>query len=237
MKRILIVEDESGLRITMQDRLRAEGYDTDGAADGITGLRKLKEGAFDLALLDRMLPGMSGTEALKEYRQAGGTKPVILVTARSSLEDKVVGLTVGADDYVTKPFEFAELAARIEARLREPAALSAVPEEKGEPVRLDLPDYAFGPFTLSYRRCSLERSGVPVGVSLQEFKLLSYLTRHRGEAIENDTLLDRLWGYEENVSSRTVYTHISWLRAKLKTPDRLDGFIKTVRGIGYAFIP
>jgi len=237
VKRILIIEDEGGLRITLQDRLRAEGYETESAADGESGLRKLRAGEFDLALLDRMLPFMSGTDALKEYRRGGGKKPVIMVTARSTMEDKIVGLTVGADDYMTKPFDFPELVARIEARLREVAALTAEPSPDRETVIHDLPDLTFGPFTLSYRLGSLERDGVPVGLSLQEFKLLSYLTRHSGEVIQNDTLLERLWDYDENVSSRTVYTHVSWVRKKLKTPDRSDGYIRTVRGIGYAFTP
>ncbi len=235
MKRILIVDDEPGFRLTMQDRLRAEGYETEFAADGAVGLTKMTKGDFDLALLDRMMPEKSGIDVLAEYRKGGGTKPVIMVTARSAVEDKVLGLTVGADDYLTKPFDFHELVARIEARLREAQALRATPSGDTEPVLHDLPDFDFGPFTLSFRRGSLSRDGAPLSLSLQEFKLLSFLCRHPDQVVESDTLLDRLWDYGEDVSSRTVYTHISWLRKKLKTPDRPDGFIGTVRGIGYIF--
>lgn len=235
MKKILIIDDESGFRITIQDRLRGEGYETECAADGESGLKKMLRGDFDLALLDRMMPAKSGIDVIREYRNAGGTKPVIMVTARSSVEDRIVGLTVGADDYVTKPFDFNELVARIQARLRETTARDAGDVEGEEPILHDLPDYRFGPFTISYRQGTLSRGEEPVALSLQEFKLLSYLTRHRNETVPGDTLLDRLWGYGGGVSSHTLYTHISWLRKKTKTPDRREGFIATVRGIGYAF--
>jgi DNA-binding response OmpR family regulator len=234
MKRLLLVDDERALAAALAERLAAEGYATESAYDGIQGAQALKAGRFDLAVLDVMLPGRNGFELLKRYRQDGGAAPVLMLTAKASAADTVSGLRLGADDYLAKPFDMDVLVARIEALLRRSADAAEGAGPAG-PVDLDAPDFGFGPFKLVHQRAELLKDGAPVALSYREFTLLAYLVKRRGELVANDTLLDELWGYDADVGPRTVYTHIAWLRQKLRTKDRLDGYIRTVRNIGYMF--
>jgi DNA-binding response OmpR family regulator len=244
MKRVLVIDDERDLAIAIIDRLSAEGYHCDAAYDGSSGLTRLNNGRYDLVILDVMMPGRNGFEVLQSYRRNAGTAAVLMLTARSSVADTVSGLRLGADDYLGKPFDMDVLLARIEALLRRtmPADGDALPGGSGpgsavrtDSVNLDLPDFGFGPFTLVFRRAELLKDGTPVRLSYREFSLLAYLVSRRGELIRSETLLDELWGYEADVGTRTVYTHVAWLRRKLRTRERQDGYIRTVRNIGYMF--
>jgi two-component system alkaline phosphatase synthesis response regulator PhoP len=223
--RILLVEDEPGLVMTLTDRLTSEGYVVETASDGETGLERALGEAFDLIMLDVMLPRKNGFDLCRDLRQKNVQTPIIMLTARGQVVDKVVGLKLGADDYVTKPFELMELLARIEALLRRaPVASAASPET-----------FQFGPVRVDFRRAEVDREGEPVELSSLEFKLLHYLIEHRGAVISRDTLLDEVWGYDAMPSTRTVDVHVAWLRQKIETNPRHPQFILTVHGLGYKF--
>lgn len=223
--RILLVEDEPGLVLTLADRLASEGYAVETATDGEQGLAKASQGGFDLIILDVMLPRLSGFEVCRRLRQAGVETPILMLTARSQVVDKVVGLKTGADDYVTKPFDMMELLARIEALLRRVPVRSARPAES----------YRFGSVEVDFRRAEVLKDGRPVNLSAREFALLRYLVEHRGAAISREELLERVWGYEPGTTTRTVDVHIAWLRQKLEDNPKYPQFILTVRGLGYKF--
>lgn len=236
MSKILIIEDNKNQLLLLSDRLKAEGYTVITAADGLHGTDLLKAETFDLLLVDVMLPGKSGFDIISDFRRSGGTTPALFVTAKSELADKVSGLRIGADDYITKPYEFSELIARIEAVLRR--SKIAQSGLSGNIQSLDLTgeeDYVFGPFRMVFRKVQLLKNDEPVPLSLMECKLLMYLIKHRGTLVKTDTLMEAVWGYDEAISSGTVYTHISWLRKKLKTPEVPGGYIETVRNVGYIF--
>jgi two-component system alkaline phosphatase synthesis response regulator PhoP len=224
-RRILLVEDEPGLVLTLTDRLKGEGYDVESVRDGATGLARASEGGFDLVLLDVMLPGMSGFDVCQTLRQRGIDTPIVMLTARGQLVDRVVGLKIGADDYIPKPFEMAELVARIEARLRRtpPAA----------PAAAD--GYQFGDVRVDFRRAEVERDGQALELSAREFQLLRYFIEHRGAALSRDELLNEVWGYHAMPSTRTVDVHVAWLRQKVEANPKRPQFILTVHGIGYRF--
>jgi two-component system alkaline phosphatase synthesis response regulator PhoP len=224
-KRILLVEDEPGLVLTLTDRLRGEGYDVESVRDGAAGLARASEGGFDLVLLDVMLPGMNGFDVCQTLRQRGIDTPIVMLTARGQLVDRVVGLKIGADDYIPKPFEMAELVARIEARLRRmpPAA----------PAAAD--GYQFGDIRVDFRRAEVEREGQLLELSAREFQLLRYFIEHRGAALSRDELLNEVWGYHSMPSTRTVDVHVAWLRQKVEPNPKRPQFILTVHGIGYRF--
>jgi two-component system, OmpR family, alkaline phosphatase synthesis response regulator PhoP len=224
-RRILLVEDEPGLVLTLTDRLKGEGYDVESVRDGAAGLARASEGGFDLVLLDVMLPGMSGFDVCQTLRQRGIDTPIVMLTARSQLVDRVVGLKIGADDYIPKPFEMAELVARIEARLRRtpPAA----------PAAAD--GYQFGDVRVDFRRAEVERDGRVLELSAREFQLLRYFIEHRGAALSRDELLNEVWGYHAMPSTRTVDVHVAWLRQKVEANPKRPQFIQTVHGIGYRF--
>jgi two-component system alkaline phosphatase synthesis response regulator PhoP len=224
-RRILLVEDEPGLVLTLTDRLTSEGYEVEAVREGAAGLARASEGGFDLVVLDVMLPGMGGFEVCQTLRQRGIDTPVVMLTARGQLVDRVVGLKIGADDYVTKPFEMAELVARIEARLRRtpPAAPGA-----GD-------GYQFGDVRVDFRRAEVERDGRAIELSAREFQLLRYFIEHRGAALSRDELLNEVWGYTAMPSTRTVDVHVAWLRQKIEQNPRRPRFITTVHGIGYRF--
>lgn len=220
---ILIVEDEAAIAMTIRDRLTSEGYDVDVASDGATGFDRALNDQWSLIVLDLMLPGTDGLTVCRDLRARGVTTPMLMLTARDQTVDKVVGLRMGADDYLAKPFDMAELLARIEALLRRagPTAQAGT--------------YAIGPFVLDLRRQELRRGTEVTTLSTQEFKLLKYLIEHRGEVLERDELLSAVWGYDESVYTRTVDVHIAWLRQKLDDRDR-QSIIVTVRGRGYKFV-
>jgi DNA-binding response OmpR family regulator len=222
--RILVVEDEPGLVLTLTDRLRSEGYDVEAAGDGDTGLARALAGRFDLIILDVMLPGKGGFDVCRDLRGRGVHTPVLMLTARGQVADKVVGLKLGADDYVVKPFEMAELLARVEARLRRAAAAPA-------PSR-----YAFADVQVDFRRAEVHRAGRPVEVSAKELHLLRYFVEHRGATLSRQELLDRVWGYNAMPSTRTVDVHVAGLRRKLEPDPREPRYILTAHGLGYKFV-
>ena len=228
-KRILFVEDEPGLVMTLTDRLRNEGYTVETAYDGETGLARATSERFDALILDVMLPRKSGFDVCRDLRQRGVLTPLIMLTARGQVVDKVVGLKLGADDYLTKPFEMSELLARLEALLRR--ALPA-PDPAPHPAEV----YQFGPVRVDFRRAEVEHAGVAVELSALEFRLLRYFIEHRGATLSRDELLNEVWGYNALVSTRTVDVHVAWLRQKVEANPRHPRFILTVHGLGYKFV-
>ncbi|MGV3517337.1 response regulator transcription factor [Luteitalea sp.] len=226
--RILLVEDEPGLQLTLSDRLRREGYVVDTAGDGQTGLDKAATGEFDLVLLDVMLPRKNGFDVLRDLRQRGLETPVIMLTARSQVVDTVVGLKLGADDYLAKPFEMMELLARVEARLRRrttPPASTPVSE-----------GYQFGDVRVDFRSAEVFRGPDTIELSAREYQLLRYLIEHRNDVISRDQLLNEVWGYNAMPSTRTVDVHVAWLRQKIEPNPRHPQFLLTVHGLGYRFV-
>ena len=226
--RILLVEDEPGLQLTLSDRLRREGYEVDTAGDGQTGLDKAATGEFDLVLLDVMLPRKNGFDVLRDLRQRGLETPVIMLTARGQVVDTVVGLKLGADDYLSKPFEMMELLARIEARLRRrttPAATTPISE-----------GYQFGEVRMDFRSAEVFRGTELIELSAREYQLLRYLIEHRNEVVSRDQLLNEVWGYNAMPSTRTVDVHVAWLRQKIEPNPRHPQFLLTVHGLGYRFV-
>ena len=223
-ERILLVEDEEALRMTLRDRLEGEGYGFDCAADGNEGLRKALEGNFDLILLDVMLPGKKGLDVCREIRKAGLVAPVIMLTARGQTVDKVVGLKIGADDYVTKPFETVELLARIEALLRR---ASTPPAAAGT--------HQFGRLEIDLRGTSVKRAGKVVPLSAREFQLLRYFVEHKGTTLSREVLLKEVWGYSKDAFTRTVDVHVASLRQKLEKDPKNPALVLTVAGLGYKF--
>ena len=224
MKRILLVEDEPGLVLTLSDRLIREGYGVDTTSDGESGLERAAGEAFDLILLDVMLPRLGGFDVLKELRKRNVDTPVIMLTARGQVADKVVGLKLGADDYVTKPFEMMELLARIEAKLRR-APLAPHPSE----------GFQFDGVRVDFRRAEVSRDGQTIDLSAREFQLLKYFVEHRGATLTREELLNEVWGYNSMPSTRTVDVHVAWLRQKIEPNPRHPQFILTVHGMGYKF--
>ena len=224
MKRLLLVEDEPGLVLTLSDRLLREGYAIETSADGESALERAASEGFDLVLLDVMLPRLGGFDVLRELRRRGVETPVIMLTASGQTVDKIVGLKLGADDYVTKPFEMMELLARIEAKLRR------------APATLRTPDgYQFGAVRVDFRRAEVMKDGRPIELSAREFQLLRYFIEHRGATLTREELLNEVWGYHAMPSTRTVDVHVAWLRQKVEPTPRHPQFILTVHGMGYKF--
>jgi two-component system alkaline phosphatase synthesis response regulator PhoP len=224
VKRILLIEDEAGLVLTLTDRLTREGYAVENAVDGEAGLERATREPFDLVVLDLMLPRLSGFDVCRELRRRGIQTPIVMLTARGQVVDKVVGLKLGADDYVTKPFEMAELLARVEAHLRR-APAAPHPAE----------GYVVGDLRVDFRRAEALRDGHPVELSAREFQLLRYFIEHRGATLTRDALLNEVWGYNAMPSTRTVDVHVAWLRQKIEPNPRHPQFILTIHGIGYKF--
>src|SRR4051812_36722799 len=193
MKRLLLVEDEPGLILTLTDRLTREGYAVESTGDGESGLERATREAFDLLLLDVMLPRMTGLDVCRELRRRRIETPVIMLTARGQVIDKVVGLKLGADDYVTKPFEMAELLARVEAQLR-----------RAPSVPHPVDGYAFGDVRVDFRKAEALRDGAPIELSAREFQLLRYFVEHRGATLTREELLNEVWGYNSMSSSSRV---------------------------------
>jgi len=224
VKRLLLIEDEPGLVLTLRDRLSREGYAIETSADGESGLERAAGEVFDLVLLDVMLPRLNGFDVLRELRKRGVETPVIMLTAKSQVVDKVVGLKLGADDYVTKPFEMVELLARIEAKLRR-APAAAHPSE----------GYQFDDVRVDFRRAEVTKNGAPLELSAREFQLLKYFIEHRGATLTRDELLNEVWGYNSMPSTRTVDVHVAWLRQKIEPNSRHPQYILTIHGMGYKF--
>jgi two-component system, OmpR family, alkaline phosphatase synthesis response regulator PhoP len=227
-RRLLLVEDDPTLRQALAFNLTREGYEVASASDGEAALEAARNERLDLILLDVMLPGMSGVEVLRVLRGEGVTTPVIILSAKGDEIDRVVGLRVGADDYVAKPFSRPELLARIEAVLRRHRR---EPEEPEERARLE-----FGPVTIDVSRREVSVEGEPVHLTTKEFDLLAHMAASPGRVFTRDQLLARIWGYDYLGDGRTVDVHVSWLRGKLRGSDG-HNFFRTVRGVGYAFTP
>ncbi len=226
-KRILLVEDEPGLQLTLSDRLRSEGYTVEAVGNGEEGYTRAVEGDFDLIVLDVMLPDKNGFDVCRDLRQVGVQLPILMLTARTQVADKVVGLKLGADDYLTKPFENLELLARIEALLRRAATTPS-----GHSVDV----YEFGNVAVDFRKAEVVRDGEQVGLSAREFQLLRYFIEHRGDVLSRGELLNNVWGYDAMPSTRTVDVHVAWLRQKVESNSRHPEFILTVHGMGYKFV-
>ena len=227
-KRILLIEDENGLVVTLTDRLIKEGYVVSHAGDGAKGERMAVDDPCDVILLDVMLPKKGGFDVLRDIRKEGVTTPVLMLTARGQVGEKVVGLKLGADDYLTKPFEMLELLARIESLLRRPAASSA--------AFTTPPAYSFGPFTIDFRKMEISKKGKTIEMSAREFQLLRYFIEHRGAVLSREAILNDVWGYTSMPTTRTIDTHVTWLRQKLEDNSRLPKYILTVHGFGYKFV-
>jgi len=225
---VLIVEDEAGLLLTISDRLTAEGYEVDTADNGLDGLQKALNNSYCLIILDIMLPGKNGFDVCRDLRMKNINTPILMLTARGEVTDKVVGLKLGADDYLTKPFEMMELLARMEALLR---------RERSDFVSADnLTEFSFSDVKVDFRSAEVYKSGQPVEMSAQEFRLLSYLIENRGAAVSRTELLRQVWEYNSMPSTRTVDVHIAWLRQKLEANPKHPKFIVTVHKLGYKFL-
>jgi DNA-binding response OmpR family regulator len=227
-RRLLLVEDDPTLRQALAFNLSREGYEVATAGDGESGLDAARSERLDLILLDVMLPGMSGVEVLRVLRREGVTTPVIVLSAKGDEIDRVVGLKVGADDYVAKPFSRPELLARIEAVLRRQR------REPDEPERREA--LTFGTVHIDVARREVSVDGQPVHLTTKEFDLLAHMAANPGRIFTRDQLLARIWGYDYLGDGRTVDVHVSWLRGKLRGRDGHNHF-RTVRGVGYAFAP
>jgi len=223
--KILVVEDEPNMVQGLRDNFEFEGYQVITANDGIEGLRKALDESPDLVVLDVMMPRMSGLEVCKQLRAKRASIPIIMLTARGQEVDKVVGLELGADDYVTKPFSIRELLARVKAILRRSAGAPKHQEQ-----------HSFGNVEVDLRRCRVVKSGKLLDVSSKEFELLKYFISHSGETLSRDRLLEDVWGYDNFPTTRTVDTHLVRLRQKLEPDPEQPQYFLTVHGTGYRFV-
>ncbi len=227
MSKILVVDDEQNMRTGLKDNLEFEGYDVETANDGEQGLKKILENNYNLIILDVMMPKKSGFDVCKEVRKAGITTPIILLTAKGEEIDKVVGLELGADDYVTKPFSLRELLARVKAILRRGENL--VMNESAREIKIGKLEINFN----GYKATSKNRD---VQMSHKEFEILHHLWKHRNSTVSRDDLLTEIWGYDENPATRTVDNFILKLRQKIEVDSNHPQIILTVHGIGYKLV-
>jgi two-component system alkaline phosphatase synthesis response regulator PhoP len=223
--RILLVEDEPGLVLTVSDLLASEGYEVTTASNGEDGLAQASAGNFDLLILDVMLPRKTGFEVCKELRQTGNDTAILMLTAKTQVVDRVVGLKLGADDYLTKPFNPAELLARVEALLRR------VQKENRIPVR----SFIFGDVEVDFIRAEVRKAGHAVNLAQKELQLFRYLVDHRERVVTREEVLRKIWEYSSEVTSRTIDVHIAWLRQKIEDDPQNPRHIQTIRGKGYRF--
>jgi len=223
-ERILIVEDEPTIATGLRDDLELEGFVVEVVDDGAEALRRILDDKFDLILLDLMLPGMDGLDVCRQARSKGDRTPVIMLTAKGQEVDKVVGLELGADDYITKPFSRREVLARIKAVLRRS-------QESHEPGGI----FRFADITVDTGRCEVSRRGERIDLTATEFKLLQVFLEHRGQVMTIDELLQKAWGRDAILTDRVVYTHVHHLRTKLEENPQKPRFLMGVRGIGYRF--
>ena len=225
MHKVLIVEDEPDMVLGLKDNLEYEGYQVLVASDGKEGLDRAARDKPDLILLDVMLPRMSGLDVCRRLRSGGINAPVIMLTARSQEIDKVIGLEIGAVDYVTKPFSIKELLARVRAHLRRASRQVA-----------DIQAYSFGDIELDFGKYQATRAGEPIDLSPREFEMLKYFIQHKGEAVTRDQLLDEVWGYDDFPLTRTVDNHIAKVRQKIEKVPTEPEYIITVHRVGYKFL-
>ena len=224
-ERILVIEDEPGLRQSLVDCLLKRQYQVDSARDGKTGLEVATQSPFDLIILDIMLPSMNGLEVCGSLRRLRINTPILMLTARGKLTDKIVGLREGADDYMTKPFEMEELLARLEALLRRSSLTARAQQEV----------YDIDAIQIDFKNSRIIRDGRMTDLSEREARLLRYFLEHRGEVLTRRELLHAVWGYNFAPLSRTVDVHVAWLRQKLEDDPREPRLILTIHGRGYRF--
>jgi DNA-binding response OmpR family regulator len=224
MTSVLVVEDDTAILRGLADNLRYEGYEVFTAQDGEAGLRLHEAHKPDMLILDLMMPRLGGLELCRRLRAKGVQTPILMLTARSEEADRVTGLDVGADDYVTKPFSVRELMARVRALLRRTQVQAALPDE-----------LSFGEVVVDFRRYEALRKGKAVEMTRKEFAILRLLAGRAGQVVTRDELLNEVWGYEAYPISRTVDNHVAGLRAKLETDPARPLFIRTVHGVGYKF--
>jgi len=222
MSRILVVEDEASIALALEDDLKKEGYDVEVARDGDTASRRAQEQPWDLILLDVMLPGKDGFEICRDLRRARVRTPILMLTAKTQEAEKILGLELGADDYVTKPYSPRELRARVKALLRRATE--------------DVPDvYRFGQIEVDFSRYEVRRGGQPIELTPTEFKLLAALVRSRGRVLTRGQLLDQVWGHGVFVTDRVVDTQVTNLRKKIEPEPSQPRYLANVRGVGYRF--
>jgi DNA-binding response OmpR family regulator len=226
-RRVLIVEDDKAMSVALCDGFGTEGFEVVCAASGDEGLRQATSCAPDIIILDVMLPRMNGLDLCRKLRAAGNDVPIVMLTARGQEADKVLGLKLGADDYVTKPFSLLELLARVETILRRRPT-----NKKDEHVEC----CDFGDVHVDFRRHTATRAGDPLELSAREFLLLAYLVAHQGEVVTRDDLLDAVWGYESIPFTRTVDTHVAKLRKKIESDPAHPRHLITVHRLGYKFV-
>jgi DNA-binding response OmpR family regulator len=224
MKKILIIEDEDSILMALEDNLRMEGYEVACAEDGEKGLSMAGEQKFDLIILDIMLPKMDGFEVCKQLRKEGINTHILMLTAKSQEIDKVLGLELGADDYVTKPFSPRELLARVKALLR-----------RTQQIQMGMESFKFGDVEVDFGKYEIKKSGKLIYLTALEFSMLHFLIKNRGRVVNRDAILDEVWGKDVYIQSRTVDKHISELRKKIENNPSSPDFILGVRGIGYKF--
>lgn len=225
MKKILIVEDEPDMVLGLRDNFELEGYAVSVARDGEEGLQKALAEKPDLVVLDLMLPKMSGLDVCRNLRKSSFDAPVLMLTARGQEIDKIIGLEVGADDYITKPFSLNELLARVRAHLRRAGGEVSVIE-----------NYSFGDVVIDFQKYKGTKNGEPIELSPREFELLKFLVNHRGETVSREQLLDAVWGYDAMMFTRTVDNHIAKLRQKIESDSENPEYILTVHRVGYRFV-
>ncbi len=223
-RKVLIVEDDEAMAVALSDGFRYEGFEVAVARDGAAGLRMATQDAPNLIVLDVMLPRITGLDICKKLRKDGNGVPIIMLTARGQEIDKVLGLKIGADDYITKPFSFMELMARVEAVLRR--------SDDGKPA---IDHYAFGDVKVDFKKGEASKGGRPVEMSPREFRLLQYMVQNKGEVLSRDQLLTAVWDYESTPFTRTVDMHIAKLRKKIEDEPADPKYIITVHRMGYKF--
>ncbi|MCP5063282.1 MAG: response regulator transcription factor [Ignavibacteriae bacterium] len=225
MKKILVVEDEQAMRNGLRDNLEVEGYAVEEAEDGTKGLEKITNNKYDLILMDVMMPGISGFDVCKNIRASGNLTPIILLTAKGEEIDKILGLELGADDYITKPFSLRELLARVKAILRRTETTTKTYEK-----------YNIGRLQINFQTFNAKSNGKDVNLSHREFEILKYLAEHKNSTVPRDDLLKDVWGYESRVTTRTVDNFILKLRQKIEEDINHPKVILTIYGIGYKMI-
>ena len=225
MRKILIIEDEPDMVLGLRDNFEYEGYGVAVAGDGEEGIKRALADQPDLILLDVMLPRLSGLDVCRRLRREGLDTPIIMLTARGQEMDKVIGLEIGADDYVTKPFSLKELLARVRAHLRRSSNQVA-----------ELESYQFGEIELNFKKYQALKQGQPLELSPREFEILKYFIQHRGETVTRDQLLDDVWGYDNYPLTRTIDNHIAKLRQKIEVAPAEPQYIITVHRVGYKFL-
>jgi DNA-binding response OmpR family regulator len=226
MTRILIIEDDLALMRGLKDNLLEESYEVSTATDGEAGYRMIREEDPDLVILDLMLPKMSGYEVCRKVRDEGVTTPILMLTARGEEADRVLGLDLGADDYVSKPFSVRELLARVRAMVRRANPPTALPDE-----------LRFEDVVVDFRRFEASKGGQPLEMTRREFGVLRFLAARAGEVVRRGELLEEVWGSKDYITMRTVDNHLASLRAKLEERASEPRHLLTMRGVGYKFVP